>query len=62
MKYKDKINIIYIDPKKEHILAARFNVFSVPTFVFYNKNGKEQSRENRNHSIEQVELRLSEIK
>lgn len=40
-KYDDKINIVYIEPRREQVLASRYGVRSVPTVIFYTDAGRE---------------------
>ena len=40
-KYSDKINIVYIEPRNEQILSARYGIRSIPTQIFFDAKGKE---------------------
>jgi len=42
--YKGKADIIFIDVWKNPKQAERFNISSIPTQIFFNKEGKEVSR------------------
>lgn len=39
--YKGKLDVIFIDVKKDHDTARRFGVYMIPVQVFLDKNGKE---------------------
>lgn len=60
-KYNEKINIIYIEPRQEKILAARCGIRSIPTQVFYNNNGKEFYRHSGFFSEKDITDKLSEM-
>jgi thioredoxin 1 len=60
-KYSDSINIVYIEPQKEQILAARYNVRSIPTQIFYSKSGQEVFRHSGFFSQEDIEKKLTEM-
>jgi len=42
--YKGKLEVIFIDVKKDKTSARKFRVFGIPTQVFLNKNGEEFHR------------------
>jgi thioredoxin 1 len=42
--YKGKLEVIFIDVKKDHDAARRFGVFMIPVQVFLDKKGKEFHR------------------
>jgi thioredoxin len=42
--YKGKLDVIFIDVKKDHDMARRFGVYMIPVQVFLNKDGKEFHR------------------
>ena len=42
--YKDKLEVIFVDVRKDTEPARRFRVFSIPTQVFLDRNGKEFHR------------------
>jgi thioredoxin 1 len=42
--YAGKLEVIFIDVKKDSASARKFRVFSIPTQVFLDKNGKEFHR------------------
>jgi thioredoxin 1 len=60
-KYDTKINIIYIEPRKEQILAARYGIRSIPTQVFYDSKGKEFFRHSGFFSEKDITSKLSEM-
>jgi thioredoxin 1 len=42
--YKGKMEVIFIDVRKDHDTARRFRVFMIPVQVFLDKDGKEFHR------------------
>ena len=42
--YKGKLDVIFIDVKKDHETARRFGVYMIPVQVFLDKEGKEFHR------------------
>ena len=60
-KYDTKINIVYIEPRKEQILAARYAIRAIPTQVLYDKTGKEFFRHNGFFSEQDIIGKLSEL-
>jgi len=60
-KYAKKINIVYLEAGKEQILAARYNVRSIPTQIFYDNNGNEVFRHTGLLPEKQFEEKLSEM-
>ena len=42
--YKGKLEVIFIDVRKDHDTASRFRVFMIPVQVFLDKEGKEFHR------------------
>lgn len=60
-KYGTKINIVYIEPRKEQILAARYAIRSIPTQVFYDNSGKEFYRHSGFYSEKDIINKLSEM-
>jgi thioredoxin 1 len=60
-KYDTKINIVYIEPRKEQILAARYSIRAIPTQVFYDSNGKEFFRHSGFYSEKDITNKLGEI-
>ncbi len=43
-EYTEKAAILFIDVWQEPDQAKKFGISSIPTQIFYDKNGKEQSR------------------
>jgi thioredoxin 1 len=42
--YKGKLEVIFIDVKKDHAAARRYSVYMIPVQVFLDKTGKEFHR------------------
>ncbi len=42
--YKGKLEVFFVDVRKDHDTAQRFGVYVIPTQVFLDKNGKEFHR------------------
>lgn len=60
-KYAAKLNIVYLDARKQEILAARYNVRLIPTQIFYDKTGKEVFRHTGFLSKQKIEKKLTDI-
>jgi thioredoxin 1 len=60
-KYDTKINIVYIEPRKEQILATRYGIRSIPTQVFYDSKGKEFYRHSGFYSEKDITNKLGEM-
>ncbi|HUW20778.1 MAG TPA: thioredoxin family protein [Sedimentisphaerales bacterium] len=60
-KYADKINILYLEARKEQILAARYAVHSIPTQILYDKGGKEVFRHSGFLPQTDVEKKLKDV-
>lgn len=60
-KYAERLNILYLEARKEQILAARYHVRSIPAEIFYDKSGKEVFRHVGLLPQEEFEKKLSEI-
>jgi thioredoxin len=43
-KYEGKANVIFIHVQKQQMLASRYGIQSIPTQIFFDKDGKEISR------------------
>jgi thioredoxin 1 len=42
--FGEALGVVYIEPREEQILAARYGVRSIPTQVFFDKTGREVYR------------------
>ena len=60
-KYDTKINVVYIEPRKEQILAARYGIRAIPTQVFYDNTGKEFFRHSGFFSEKDISSKLNEL-
>jgi len=60
-KYDTKINIVYVEPRKEQILAARYGIRSIPTQVFYDNTGREFFRHSGFYSEKDITNKLSQM-
>jgi thioredoxin 1 len=60
-KYNEKINIVYIEPRQEQILAARYGIRSIPSQVFFDGKGKEFYRHSGFFSEKDITDKLTEI-
>jgi thioredoxin 1 len=60
-KYDSSINIVYIEPQKEQILAARYGIRSIPTQVFFDSKGKEFYRHSGFWLQEDIADKLNEM-
>ncbi len=52
--YPEKLEVIFVDVKKDHDSAGRFRVFMIPVQVFLDKNGKEFHRHIGFYSYEEI--------
>ena len=60
-KYSDKINIVYVEPRQEQILSARYGIHSIPAQIFYDSKGKETFRHSGFFSDTDIVTKLSEM-
>lgn len=60
-KYKDKINILFINATEEPILASRYGVQAIPVQIFFDRTGKEFFRHVGFFPQEQIETKISEM-
>lgn len=60
-KYKDKINVLFINVTEEPVLASRYGVQAIPVQIFFDKTGKEFSRHVGFFAQGQIELKISEM-
>jgi thioredoxin 1 len=56
--YKGKLDVIFIDVKKDHDTAQRFGVYMIPVQVFLDKSGKEFHRHVGFYSYEAIAATL----
>lgn len=52
--YKGKLEVLFIDVKKDKETARRFSVFAIPTQVFLDNEGKEFHRHIGFYSYEEI--------
>ncbi len=60
--YKGKLDVIFIDVRKDHDTARRFRVFMIPVQVFLDKNGGEFHRHIGFYSYEEIEAMLKKTR
>lgn len=60
-KYDEKINTVYIEPRREQVLASRYGIRSIPSQIFYENNGKEFYRHSGFLSDKGISDKLSEM-
>ncbi len=56
--YKDKLEVLFIDVKKDRENPRRFGITMIPTQVFLNKEGKEFHRHIGFYAYEEIALVL----
>jgi thioredoxin 1 len=56
--YQGKLDVIFIDVKKDHNTAQRFGVYMIPVQVFLDKNGNEFHRHVGFYSYEEIAAML----
>ncbi len=61
-KYDGTINVVYIEPGKERILAARYNIRSIPTQIIFDSKGKEYFRNSGFLSENDIISKFNELK
>jgi thioredoxin 1 len=59
--YKGKLDVIFIDVKKDHDTARRFGVYIIPVQVFLDKDGKEFHRHVGFYPYEEIALALKKF-
>lgn len=52
--YKGKLEVIFVDVRKDRDTARKFGVFAIPTQVFLDKNGKEFQRHMGFYGYEEI--------
>ena len=60
-KYEGKANVLFVHVREEQILAARHGVQTIPTQVFFDKDGKEVSRHTGFFPQDKMEKKLAEM-
>jgi len=56
--YKDSLEVIFVDVRKDRDMAKKFRVFAIPTQVFLDKTGKEFHRHMGYYSYDEIEAML----
>ncbi len=56
-----KLNLLYLEAKQEQVLAARYQVRSIPTQIFFDKTGREVYRHVGFFSTEDIEKQLAQF-
>jgi thioredoxin 1 len=52
--YKDRLEVVSVDVRKDRSAAQRFHVFAIPTQIFLDKNSKEIHRHFGYYSYEEI--------
>jgi thiol-disulfide isomerase/thioredoxin len=60
-KYKDNVNVLFINVTEEPILASRYSVQAIPVQIFFDKTGKEYFRHVGFFPQDQIETKISEM-
>lgn len=60
-KYGNSINIVYIEPRKEQILATRYGIRSIPSQIIFDSKGKEHFRHSGFLSEKDITAELNEL-
>lgn len=60
-KYDGKMNILFVHVREEQILGARFGIGTIPTQVFYDKDGKEVFRHSGFLPKDEIEKKFTEL-
>jgi thioredoxin 1 len=60
-KYAGKVNVLFVHVKEEEVLASRFGVQSIPTQIFFDKDGKEVFRHIGFYPQVDIENKLTEM-
>lgn len=60
-KYAGKLNVLFIHIGQEQILATRYGIQTIPTQVFFDKNGKEVFRHIGFFPQDEIEKKLAEF-
>lgn len=60
-KYEGKANILFVHTREEPVLAARFNIRTIPVQAFFDKTGKEVFRHVGFFPQPEIEKKLAEL-
>jgi thiol-disulfide isomerase/thioredoxin len=60
-KYKNKVNVLFINITEEPILASRYGVQAIPVQIFLDQTGKEFFRHVGFFAQDQIELKILEM-
>ena len=60
-KYPETLNVVFVNLGEEQILGARYGIREAPTQVFYDKSGKEISRNAGTFSEEELAQQVAKI-
>jgi thiol-disulfide isomerase/thioredoxin len=60
-EYDGKLNVLFVHVREEQILGARFGIGTIPTQVFYDKNGKEVFRHTGFFPKDEIEKKFAEL-
>jgi thiol-disulfide isomerase/thioredoxin len=60
-KYPDTLNVVFVNLGEEQILGARYGIRETPTQVFYDKSGKEASRNAGMLTAEELAQQVAKI-
>jgi len=61
LAYADRCNILFVPVGEQQILAARYNIQSIPVQMFFDKDGKEVFRHIGFFPKEQIVAKLAEL-
>jgi len=61
-KYAGKVNVLFIHVGQERVLAARYGIQTIPTQIFYDRDGKEVFRHVGFWPQAEIEKKLAEIR
>jgi len=60
-KYAGKADIVFVHARNEMVLSTRFRISSIPTQIFYDRDGKEVFRHTGYFSQREIEAKLREM-
>jgi thioredoxin 1 len=52
--YKGRLDVVFVDVKKDHVTARRYGVYMIPVQVFLDKKGKEFHRHIGFYSYDEI--------